>query len=346
MTDSLERELYKLDFDVPDGLVDRAVAGATRAPDRTHAPAQQIRIARRVILVRGAALVVAILFVNLLGAYFAPRYGQALADAPFVGGVAAPVLRYSGLDASEITKLNVSATSAGHTIKLVGGYADTERTVLLMEFDGKPHQVPSKSNHDPCCFAEGTLTDQFALQYQRVNSFDNQTATFEPVRGPASRVGARLTLHITTLHTNGPETVSGDWWLTVTLFQQAGKVLATPGPVTVNGITYTIKSVRLSGTQVNIQFYLSGPRIEEYRKLAYETKTPDSAGPDGFYQRYVYATLVDAQGNKAAFRESGMTMPKQGPASGGMTMVVPAPGQYTLTFGNAPGGPSFQIDIP
>jgi hypothetical protein len=292
-------------------------------------------------------LVVGILLINVVVAYFAPRYGQALADAPVVGPVAGPVLRFSGLDSSQITKLNVSATSSGHTITLVGGYADTERTVLLMEVDGKSHGLPNK--REACCYAEGTLVDQFALEYQRINSADPQAMTFKPLAGPASQLGARLQLHITALHGLRPESfqaISGDWTLNVTLIQQAGKVLATPGPVTANGITYTINSVRLSGKQVIIQFYLSGPRIEESRKLVYETKAPDSAGPDGFYQRYVAPTLVDAAGNKAAFGESGLTLPKQGPASGGMTMVVPTPGRYTLTFGSAPGGPSFQIEIP
>jgi hypothetical protein len=78
--------------------------------------------------------------------------------------------------------------------------------------------------------------------------------------------------------------LTGDWSLNVTLIQQAGKVLATPGPVTANGITYAIKSVHLSGTQMSVQFYLSGQPTEEYRKLAYETNTRDSAGPEGFYQ--------------------------------------------------------------
>ncbi len=86
MTDLLERELHKLDFDVPDGLVDRAIAGAARAPVRARTP-QQFGVATRMAVGRAAALVVAILFVNLLAAYFAPRYGQALADAPIVGGV-------------------------------------------------------------------------------------------------------------------------------------------------------------------------------------------------------------------------------------------------------------------
>src|SRR4030081_411471 len=121
MTDLLERELYKLDFILPDGLVDRAVAGANRASVRAPL-AREIRITTRIALGRAAALVVAILFVNLVAAYFAPRYGQALADAPFVGGVTSPVLRFSGLDGSQPTRLDVSATSSGHTIKVVGAF--------------------------------------------------------------------------------------------------------------------------------------------------------------------------------------------------------------------------------
>jgi hypothetical protein len=298
-------------------------------------------------LSRAAALVVAILFVNLVFAYFAPRYGQALADAPIVGGVASPVLRYSGLDASQITHLNVSATSSGHTIKLVGGYADTERTVLLIEVDGKPHRLPSKQG-DPCCYADGTLVDQFAIQYHRINSPDQLAATFEPLAGPASQVGARLTLHITALrnYSREVETIGGDWSLNLTLIQQAGKVLATPGPVTANGITYTIQSVRLSGGQVTMRYNVGGPPVDELLKLSREKQVRASAGPDGFYQRFIAPTLVDGQGNRAAFHESSMIFPKEGRASGGVTMVVAAPGPYTLTFGSAPGRPSFQIDIP
>jgi hypothetical protein len=295
---------------------------------------------------RAAALVVAILFVNLVAAYFAPRYGQALADAPIMGGIASPVLRYSGLDASQITKLNVSATSSGHTIKLVGAYADTERTVLLMEVDGKPLELPSKQRS--CCYAEGTLVDQFALEYQRVFSPDPQAMTFKPLVGPASKLGARLKLHITQLNGLRREiqVISGDWTLNVTLIQQAGKVLAAPDPVTANGITYTITSVRLSGTQVKIAFSLIGPPIDEYRKLVYETKTPRPMGPNSFAMRFASPRLGDRQGNLASVGDWGYTLPKQGPLNGSIDAVVPGPGRYTLTFGSAPGGPSFQIDIP
>jgi hypothetical protein len=172
--------------------------------------------------------------------------------------------------------------------------------------------------------------------------------TFKPLVGPASKLGARLKLHITQLNGLRREiqVISGDWTLNVTLIQQAGKVLAAPDPVTANGITYTITSVRLSGGQVTMRYNVGGPPVDELLKLSRETQMRASAGPDGFYQRFIAPTLVDGQGNKAAFRESSMTFPKQGTASGGVTMVVAAPGPYTLTFGSAPGRPSFQIDIP
>jgi hypothetical protein len=290
--------------------------------------------------------VVAILFVNLVAAYFAPRYGQALADAPIVGGVTSPVLRYSGLDASQITHLDVSATSSGHTIKVVAAFADTERTVLLLEVDGKPHGLPMKEA--ACCYAEGTLVDQFAIEYQRIYSPDAMAMTFKPLAGPASQLGARLRLHITTLQGLRPEfqAISGDWSLNVTLIQQAGKVLANPAPVTANGITYTITSERLSGQQLHVAFSLSGPAVDAQRKLAYETKSPPFPDDRSFATQFVFPKLLGAQGNPEFPYEWGFTTPRQGPISGGMTAVVAGPGHYTLTFGSAPGAPVFQIDIP
>jgi hypothetical protein len=293
-------------------------------------------------LVRAAALVVGVLLANVGAAYFAPKYGQALADSPIVGGVAGPVLRYSGLDANQITTLDTSATSSGHTIKLVGGYADTERTVLLMEFDGQAHGLPNKQTE--CCYAEGSLTDQFGREYHRLYSPDALAATFEPLAGPARELGARLTLHISTLNPLGShfQTVRGDWTLRLTLLEHAEVVvLPVPGPVTANGITYTLKSVRLSGTQMKIQFELSGPLVDQQKDLPSQPMDNRS-----FAMRYVRPSLVDAQGNSPSVHDWGFTSPKHGPISGGMTAVVAGGGRYTLTFGTASEAPTFQIDVP
>jgi hypothetical protein len=329
-----------MEFELPVGLVERALNVAEREPVRRD-PGRVIRFTGRTALVRVAALVIGVLLANVGAAYFAPKYGQALADSPIVGGVAGPVLRFSGLDANQITRLDASATSSGHTIKLVGGFADTEMTVLLMEFDGEPHGLPNKQRE--CCYADGALTDQFGREYKRVYSPDALTATFEPLAGPARDLGARLTLHVTELKPLGRnfQAVSGEWTLRLTLLQHAGVVLPVPGPSTANGITYTLKSVRLSGTQLRIQFELSGPLVEQQRDLPAQPMDNRS-----FASGYVRPTLVDAQGNLASVHQWGFTTPKRGPVSGGMTAVVPGGGRYTLTFGTAFGGPTFQIDVP
>lgn len=340
MTEVLERALYRMEFELPVGLVDRALNVAEHEPVRRDA-GRVIRVPSRIALVRVAALVVGVLLSNVGAAYFAPKYGQALADSPIVGGVAGPVLRYSGLDANQITRLNASATSSGHTVKLVGGYADTERTVLLMEFDGQAHGLPNKQTE--CCYAEGSLTDQFGREYHRLYSPDALTATFEPLAGPARELGARLTLHISTLNPLGShfQTVRGDWTLRLTLLQHAGVVLPVPDPITANGVTYALKSVRLSGTQLKIQFEVSGPLVDQQRDLR-----PQPMDTYSFAMKYVRPSLVDAQGNSGSVPEWGFTTPKRGPLSGGMTAVVLGSGRYTLTFGTASQGPAFLIDVP
>jgi hypothetical protein len=328
-----------MEFELPVGLVERAVNVAKLEPVRRDSR-RVIRFNGRTALVRVAALVVGVVLANVGAAYFAPKYGQALADSPIVGGVAGPVLRYSGLDANLITRLDASATSSGHTVKLVGGFADTERTVLLLEFDGQAHGLPNKQTE--CCYAEGSLTDQFGREYHRVYSPDALTATFEPLAGPARDLGARLTLHISMLMLGSHfQTVRGEWTLRLTLLQHAGVVLPVPGPATANGITYTLKSLRLSGTQLKIQFELSGPPVDQQRDLP-----PQPMDNRSFADRYVRPSLVDAQGNSASVHEWGFTSPKRGPFSGGMTAVVPGSGPYRLTFGTAFGGPTFQIDVP
>jgi hypothetical protein len=201
--------------------------------------------------------------------------------------------------------------------------------------------LPNKQRE--CCYAEGSLTDQFGREYHRVFSPDALTATFEPLAGPARDLGARLTLHVTELKPLGRnfQAVRGEWTLRLTLLQHAGVVLPVPGPATANGITYTLKSLRLSGTQLKIQFELSGPPVDQQRDLP-----PQPMDNRSFATRYVRPSLVDAQGNLASVHEWGFSSPKRGPFSGGMTAIVPGSGPYTLRFGTASEGPMFQIDVP
>jgi len=346
MTDRLERTLEEMDFELPAGLVDRALGAAAADPLQSRSARRPWKRPRNVLIGISAASIL-LIAANALTAYFAPRYGQALADAPVLGAVAGPVLHFSGLDASEVTPLNEAVTSSGHTVKLIGAYADSERTVLFIEVDGQPHGLPNK--RQSCCFAWSTLTDQFGHSYQQIYSVDALAPTFGPLVSPASNLGARLTLHISSLTPTGPgfTQASGDWELRLTLIQQAGVVLPLPAPMTANGVTYRFTSLHLSQRQIKVNYTLSGPLVDQQRKLVY---TPGGRlappGPNSFVSQYAHPRLLNAAGVEAQMWEWGMTLPRQGPALGELTAVLPGPGTYVLTLGNLPGAATVQIQVP
>jgi hypothetical protein len=335
MTDLLERTLEAMDFELPAGLVDRALGRAAADPVRSRSALRLWKRPRNILFGIAAASVV-LIAANALTAYFAPRYGQALANAPIVGAVAGPVLHFSGLDVSVVIPLNESVTSSGHTVKLIGAYADTERTVLFLQVDGQAHGVPNKQQS--CCYAEATLTDQFGHSYQPNYSVDALAPTFSPLVSPASNLGARLTLHISSLMPTGPgfSETSGDWELHLTLIQQAGTVLPLPAPVTANGVTYTFTSLHLSQLQLKVNYTLSGPLVDQQRNAA-----PEAPDPNSFFFHYTFPTLVNAAGEEVQLSDWGMTLPR-----GELTAILPGPGSYRLTLGNLPGAATVQIQVP
>ncbi len=335
MTALLERTLEEMDFELPAGLVDRTLRAAATGPVQSRSARRPWKRPRNVLIGVAAALILLIAG-NALTAYFAPRYGQALADAPVLGAVAGPVLHFSGLDASAVIPLNESATSSGHTVKLIGAYADSERTVLFLEVDGQPHGIPNKQQS--CCYAEATLTDQFGHSYQHVYSVDALAPAFSPLVPPASNLGARLTLHISSLMPTGPgfSEVTGDWELRLTLIQQAGTVLPLPAPVTANGVTYTFTSLHLSHFQLKVNYTLSGPLVDQQRGAPAEAPDPNS-----FFFHYAFPRLVSAAGVEAQLSDWGMTLPR-----GDLTAILPGPGTYTLTLGNLPGAATVQVQVP
>jgi len=87
MTDLLEQTLEKMDFALPAGLVDRALAAATTSPVQSRAARRPWRRPRNLLFGISVAAIL-LIAANALTAYFAPRYGQALADAPLLGAVA------------------------------------------------------------------------------------------------------------------------------------------------------------------------------------------------------------------------------------------------------------------
>src|SRR5438045_9779143 len=89
------------------------------------------------LLAAVTAALALLVIANGAAAYYAPRYGQALAQVPLVGGISAKLLEFSGVTASKVTVVNDSSTSSGHTVRLVAAYADGLRTVVFVAIDGR-----------------------------------------------------------------------------------------------------------------------------------------------------------------------------------------------------------------
>jgi hypothetical protein len=291
---------------------------------------------------------------NFSAAYFAPTYGLALANAPLLGAVADPVLRFSGLNPAQVTAVDESVTSSGHTIKLLGGYADSDRTVLVVEVDGQ-HPLPNKKQ--TCCSVQATLQDQFLHSYSQGYGLDTLTLSFDPLAAPASQVGARLTLHVTALQplmqpeNMNPQAIAGDWSFHVTLIQNAVVALPPPAGGTANGVAYRFTSARLSGLRLTVNFTVSGPAVEQLRESSYPPPSPGTTEPppgQDFGQRYILPDLVDAAGNAAQIDQWGFAIPREVPAVAQASFIaeLPKPGRYTLTLGRGEGAFTVEIEAP
>src|ERR1700737_3911512 len=92
MSTSLEDRLADLDLPMPDTLVPRVLA---RVAEPGAPGTQPVQRRPRWATV---ALAVVLLVVAVSGAtFYAPRFAQALADAPIVGTAIGPPLRWAGL---------------------------------------------------------------------------------------------------------------------------------------------------------------------------------------------------------------------------------------------------------
>jgi len=197
---------------------------------------QDVRSNRgRPIRLATALLAALMLFVagNALVAYYAPTYGQALAQVPVLGNVSQVFLRGFGLTDQNTVAFNDVAVSNGHSIRLVAGRADSLDTVLLLEIDGrglngKPKQYGSHPGDYGISLGGLTVTDQFGHSY-KLNSAGATYLQLDPLAWPASKVGARLTVHVSRLQKLwliGPRaptdtTLAGDWTLHATLLPDA-----------------------------------------------------------------------------------------------------------------------------
>lgn len=278
---------------------------------------------------------------NLAVAYYAPVYGQALAAAPVLRGIADPLLHAFGLTEQNTVALNSSATSNGHSIQLVAGYADGLRTVILLQIDGRGLTGnPKQYGLHPGEYGIGqdvTLTDQFGHTYKQNGGNGPTELQFEPLVWPASKVGARLTLHVSGLEElwligpSGPAntTLNGDWTLHATLMPAAVHDLALPAPVRTPNATYTVTLVRLTGSEVQIRWTVSGPVNDRFDQLVY-SKAGWGPADHQLSQDYFTARFFDVSGQPVYGVDSGGEWDNGKPFRGTMNLTITHPGRYRL----------------
>jgi hypothetical protein len=280
--DRLAGRLADLEIAVPDRFVERVLArSATRATRRP------VRLALAIPL---AGLVVAASVAG--GAYFAPRFGEAVADAPVMGGPAGALLRDAGLlqVSSRVATFTEAAASSGYQIKLLAGYADPTRTVLLLQV------APSSAGLLFSAPGSVVLSDQFGQRYQLRGGVADasrgvEALQFEPVGHLASAVGARLTLHVMELGRLEAPAVRGDWTLHAVLLVEPARSLPVPRPEGLGAVRVAFEDVRVAPGAVEVRLRVAGASAGGLGRTV-----PDALkGHPAFHMALSYPDGTDAQ---------------------------------------------------
>jgi hypothetical protein len=284
--DLLEQRLADLAVDTPDpGRVTAFVMSRTARPGRRH-------------LARAVALGVATVTLMAAVLYFAPAADVVLADTP----IARELLRDAGLlgAGNRVTSVGVVSTSSGIRLQLIGAYADSTRTVLLVH--AEPAVRPSGLG------PTDTLTDQFGRTYfingSMTNGLTGNIVFYtEPLAWPDAITGARITLRLSAVMpiicagsasvdpagvkcTEGPP-VAGTWTLPATLGVDEDTTLPLPAPAQLGPASFRFISVRSSAATIAIDIEVTGVTQEELSRRIPDGKKGKQAltimvlGPNG-----------------------------------------------------------------
>ena len=345
-------------------VADRVLGQLRELPARPRTPPWRggLRSAGRPLGWISAALV-ALVLGNLIAARIVPGYAMQLANAPAIGPISGPLLQLAGLAPSQLTPASSSATVDGQTITVVGGFADTSRTVVVIQVDGR-NSPPSKAAAQ--YYVQATLTDQYGHSYsERYGGEDNQDLVFQPLVGPAMHGPVRLTLHVTLLiidsapspgHPSSQSRFAGNWILGLTVTQHSAVTATIPAPVTVAGITYAVTSITISGTDVTVNWRASGGGpIAQLWSLTRGPGSPAAAASNLQFE-YLYPAIEPAGGSLASTNLGppssaglmdtwGLTEISPELITGQLQQGLPAPGRYLIAIGR-PTLASFPITVP
>ena len=332
-------------------LAARLRHGALESSRRTQ-QIQRLRIRSTAALVALAVVVAA----NVAAVRLLPTYAQAVAHAPLVSDLPRPVLQLAGLTEAQVTRVAVSATASGHTVTLLAASADSARTVVIIQVDGLDSPpVKSAAGYQ----LDATLTDQYGKAYQRIGG-QGGDLWFSPLSGAATHGTAALTLRVQSLDmwpaiapdaafrppSSGSKQVRGDWVVGTTVTRRAGVPVALPSTKTVAGVTYTVTSIRISGTEVTIDWKVTGdPRAaalyRAVKKNGWSSVLGPQPGGPNTADSFLDAGIVNADGTAAPSvpgnsDNGAYVLTSERLVEGDVQGVLPGPGDYLLRIGQQP----------
>ncbi|HEY7934838.1 MAG TPA: hypothetical protein VID48_13540 [Solirubrobacteraceae bacterium] len=249
MTDAqdvmMEQLLRRTAGDGPDPrlLAQRALrASQARSPERR-------RLDRPIAIPTGLVAALGALWALM---YFVPST-EALVTAATPGAVSAQVLDRAGLNSRDLTETGATMSSNGVTVKVLGLYADSFRTVLMLQ--------SASGLLDPSSLK---LSDQFGHEYGVTDATGNsetgiQVVTFSPLGAPSNILGARVHISANRL-TNGQQSIGGDWKLDAIVIPKVSTNLHLDGGP-IGNRTATFDSVQQSGASVQLKVRISGAPI-------------------------------------------------------------------------------------
>lgn len=176
-----------------------------------------------------------------------------------------------------VTQFHIAATDRGHTITLIGAYADPARTVLFLRV------APDAG------IPELSLSDEQGMMNSGSNSFrtapnDYVYALISGPRTPAGRT-AHVTAKVTGLMPirgiagPPPEQVQGNWTLSFDVPVQPASPLPHESAFQLGALKVTIEILDLTPSVIDLQAVIDGARVEEIASFVDSAITlSDSSG--------------------------------------------------------------------
>jgi hypothetical protein len=306
---------------------------ALRVIDRHRSEAagrRRASVGRRSRLVVLAAALAVLIPATALAA---PGGREALSSAPLLGPVTRSLFRLAGLDAAgeRVTPLQGEATSSGETISLTGGYADNQRTVVIV------HVEPARSIELPVTLTVDGARAPLTVPVVSPTTTGDVVLVFGPIVDP-SLTGDNLALHVTELGPiltpAGPapgafERIPGDWTLRFSLTVDRSAAVPAPRPGRLGDLDVSFTASRV-GTDLQVSAQLHGASIGQLEDMASDadaakgsTATP---GPRAWYLELVDESGHDVRPLRIAL-SNGAT-PRD--FTDDTVWSVPAPGTYLL----------------